>query len=496
MTWSLIGGDPAPGDTSAILLAATALRTVANLTDDIADAMQNDHSTLTSGVWSGRSYQAYLADADKVLPQIKEARKSYTDAASALDTYRAVIETEQAYARAALAKAATAESDRAGAETRRAAAQDSANALYSNYQQAARDVANLQRQLAATADPGVRAVLTNQLARVQAYGRQTWANHVDSGNEAARFASASDEAERRLAEARADADRIRHAVDTAADRLVQALKAAEHEANLPGLLDRTWTVTKETVQEYGPAIVSVLKLVSTAVTLLSFAFPPLASVALVLGIAVLAGDLLLDMTNDNGFTLSEGLGLAVDVLGVVAVAGRASAVTSKLLGGAVRAKQIETFGEAAGTWINVGSAGLSTAQGVVDHDPYQIGFSVGGFLLGPTAGRLARGALAKVDGNPVVHKELESINRSIAKEPPTVIRRYAQSVLSSPRYGDHGGQVLPGGNDPAERYSHAMSGDQMREFNDVSSTSADTYEKGRDAYHELYGKADPTKEHY
>lgn len=490
MTWPLIGGDPAPGDSSAIALAATALRTVANLTDEIADAMQNDHSALTSGVWSGRAYQAYLADADKVLPQIKDARKSYNDAASALDTYRAVIETEQTQARAALTKAATAERDRTGAETRRAAAQDNANALYNNYQQAARDVANLQRQLAATADPGVRAALTNQLARVQAYGRQTWANHVDSGSEAARFASARDDAERRLAEARADADRIRQVVDMAADRLVQALKAAEYEANLPGLLDRTWTRTKAGVQEYGPAVVSVLKVVGTAVTLLSFAFPGLAPVALFIGIAVLAGDLLIDMTNDNGFTLSELLGLGMDALGVVAAGVRASA-TSKLLGGPLKA-QIETFGKAAGTWLNAGLAGTGTVKGIVDHDPYEIGFSVGGFLVGPTTGRLARGALAKLDGNPLVHSELESINRSVGKQPPTVIRRYVQSVLSSPRHAEHGGQVLPGGNDPVTRYSHAMSGRQMREFNEVSSDSVDFYE---DVYSSLKD-VEPVPEHY
>ncbi len=122
LDWSLVGGDPAPGDPAGVRHIATQLR-------DLADEVAVQNRVLRSvgsdseSVWVGPAANAFAPHLQKLPGQLEMLVRSYGDAADALDGYWPALRDAKELAQVALARAQVADADIAVARTQVAAAE-------------------------------------------------------------------------------------------------------------------------------------------------------------------------------------------------------------------------------------------------------------------------------------------------------------------------------------------------------------------------------------
>src|SRR5579875_1714674 len=99
--WSILGGNPTPGDPDAIRSIARTLR-------DLGDGVANQNRLLRSiggdseSIWTGPAADAFRPHVAKLPGQLDKLTVSYHDAADALDGYWPRLESAQQMAVQAL----------------------------------------------------------------------------------------------------------------------------------------------------------------------------------------------------------------------------------------------------------------------------------------------------------------------------------------------------------------------------------------------------------
>jgi len=103
--WSLVGGNPAPGDADLVQLAARRANQTAVLAAD--SQLFFDHLTEEVGTcgWEGEAAQRFQSAFSPIGPDLGVMARSYESVSSALSTYAARLEVLQGEAARALTRA-------------------------------------------------------------------------------------------------------------------------------------------------------------------------------------------------------------------------------------------------------------------------------------------------------------------------------------------------------------------------------------------------------
>ena len=109
--WELIGGDPAPGDPSAISSLAVEFGTTADNARDVRDRLVRLKDGATDAIWRGDTADAFRDRIDKMPEHLEKLDRSYRKASQGLDAYARELRDLKADAEAALSKAGSAKQD-------------------------------------------------------------------------------------------------------------------------------------------------------------------------------------------------------------------------------------------------------------------------------------------------------------------------------------------------------------------------------------------------
>ena len=109
--WELIGGDPAPGDPSAVSSLAVVFATTADNAKDVRDRLVRLKDGATDAIWRGDTAGAFRDRIDKMPEHLEKLDQSYRRASQGLDAYARELRDLKADADAALTKAGSAKQD-------------------------------------------------------------------------------------------------------------------------------------------------------------------------------------------------------------------------------------------------------------------------------------------------------------------------------------------------------------------------------------------------
>jgi len=123
--WELIGGDPAPGDPSAISSLAVEFGTTADNARDVRDRLVRLKDGATDAIWRGDTADAFRDRIDKMPEHLEKLDRSYRKASQGLDAYARELRDLKADAEAALTKAGSAKQDAQTARSNQASFNES-----------------------------------------------------------------------------------------------------------------------------------------------------------------------------------------------------------------------------------------------------------------------------------------------------------------------------------------------------------------------------------
>jgi len=123
--WELIGGDPAPGDPSAISSLAVEFGTTADNARDVRDRLVRLKDGATDAIWRGDTADAFRDRIDKMPEHLEKLDRSYRKASQGLDAYARELRDLKADAEAALTKAGSAKQDARTARSNQASFNES-----------------------------------------------------------------------------------------------------------------------------------------------------------------------------------------------------------------------------------------------------------------------------------------------------------------------------------------------------------------------------------
>jgi WXG100 family type VII secretion target len=234
MTWTDVGGDPAPGDPDEIRNVANRFDNVSDTSDGVAKRLRAIAEQLTAAVWEGEAADSFARTVHEVLPDLDKMTCSYENASYALRSYADSVADAQDIARRAKADAENAIAERNAATSQQAAAHTEAVGHRAEVLRATMAAASTRAQ--AVADPANWQVLQQQASlhddeqrRAQWYMDSSEQREQSAGREAA-AANARLEAARRLAASARDLK------DNAANVATVRL----HEASEAGIQNRSF----------------------------------------------------------------------------------------------------------------------------------------------------------------------------------------------------------------------------------------------------------------
>lgn len=260
--WSLVGGNPAPGEPGLIQLVA---RRASNTADRASDS-QLFFERLTLDVsacgWEGEAADKFQTAFAPIGPDLGVMARSYESVSSALATYAAQLEGLQAEAQRALARAELARHRRETAEARLAAASRRVSDLSRQLTSVRADEAFKRTQVNAALwlDPAGGAVAERHaLARSIATRRSIESALSEVRTEEHQARSARDSAEGELRQARAEVDSVRAERRQAEARAARAIRDAladqlKNKSNIEKGLSKVYDGFKA-VGEFGSAFI-------------------------------------------------------------------------------------------------------------------------------------------------------------------------------------------------------------------------------------------------
>lgn len=226
--WTLVGGDPAPGDPVVVRQMAVAFDNTSIRAHDASGAITRLVGQVHAGqIWTGRAALAWVDQAQSLPPDLGKLAASYGEAAAALRTYAGALEGYQSAGRriAEEAIAAHAELGRAQADVARAQSAASAAARAAAAAHGTRNrVLGEQRALPADADPSMHSSVAARVAQAHNAAQQADSAAAGASSALQTARRAESQADQRLSTARARADAVRYSAQDSGRQVEAALQ--------------------------------------------------------------------------------------------------------------------------------------------------------------------------------------------------------------------------------------------------------------------------------
>lgn len=242
--WTLVGGDPAPGDVGLVGEAAGAFDRMALRAGEASEALTRLVGQIDSGeIWAGRAADTWVEQARQAPPDLDKVRTSFGEAANAIRTYAVELDGAQVAARRAADDAISADAalrqaraDVARTQAAAGAAEQAAGGARSARDRAASDA----RSLPPDADPGTRAAADGRARSAESAVWSAEAGAAGAARELDAARAAERSAQERLDDARRRAELVRESAEESARRLESLLNEASHHGiRNRGFLRRT-----------------------------------------------------------------------------------------------------------------------------------------------------------------------------------------------------------------------------------------------------------------
>jgi uncharacterized protein YukE len=348
MSWSLVGGNPTPGDPDAVTRIASDFEDVSSDAAECQRQLTRIRDDWESAIWRGDAADAFRRNIDELPNDLGKLTASYRLAGGALRRYAGDLRSAQEQARTALRKAEAADADRSRASSDKRVATNTRIQADQNLGRLQReyrskkvlyDARRLAQLTSGHPDPSLPAAY-NDLVRLYAEinRAQGEANRAAGAERGVQARIDDDEAQIRSATSLAGQARDLRRV--AADRAIQGLRDAEDA----GIKNRNWFQrTIDFVEKLSTgdpnawtSLVDSLKTVANVLTVASLLLgwvPVLGQVLTIAALAVsalsLIGTLIL-VANGRASFLDLGIAAADVALGFVGARGAASGISKGL----------------------------------------------------------------------------------------------------------------------------------------------------------------------
>lgn len=131
--WSILGGDPAPGDADAFESVANALRPIIEIGQSSADSIRSMASQASSDLWSGIAASAFAESVHAIPSDLADLAVAHQTAVRALEDYAATLRSLQQQATQVLSTALSDQQSADRASARLNSAENSYNSANEQY---------------------------------------------------------------------------------------------------------------------------------------------------------------------------------------------------------------------------------------------------------------------------------------------------------------------------------------------------------------------------